>query len=61
MLGFSVSGVTIRYDIPEIALTAVADIVVVWTGLFVIELGKRKLPVGRMSRCRSPSLLTRRL
>ncbi|MFI8528619.1 MHYT domain-containing protein, partial [Promicromonospora sukumoe] len=44
MLGFSVSGVTIRYDVPEIALTAVADIVVVWAGLFVIELGKRKLP-----------------
>jgi NO-binding membrane sensor protein with MHYT domain len=44
MLGFSASGVTIRYDIPETLLSAAIAIVVVGAGLFITELGKRKLP-----------------
>jgi NO-binding membrane sensor protein with MHYT domain len=44
MLGFSASGVTIRYNIPETLLSAAIAIVVVGAGLFITELGKRKLP-----------------
>jgi NO-binding membrane sensor protein with MHYT domain len=44
MLGFSASGVTIRYDVPETLLSAAIAIVVVGAGLFITELGKRKLP-----------------
>lgn len=44
MLGFSASGVTIRYDVPETLLSAAVAIVVVGAGLFITELGKRKLP-----------------
>lgn len=43
MLGFSASGVTIRYNIPETLLSAAIAIVVVGAGLFITELGKRKL------------------
>ena len=44
MLGFSASGVTIRYNIPETLLSAAIAIIVVGAGLFITELGKRKLP-----------------
>lgn len=44
MLGFSASGVNIRYNIPETLLSAAIAIVVVGAGLFITELGKRKLP-----------------
>ncbi|MEV0952104.1 MHYT domain-containing protein [Promicromonospora sp. NPDC050249] len=44
MLGFSASGVEIRYDIPQTLLSAAVAIVMVGTGLFITELGKRKLP-----------------
>ncbi|GAA4688280.1 MHYT domain-containing protein, NO-binding membrane sensor [Promicromonospora umidemergens] len=44
MLGFSASGVAIRYDIPQTLLSAAIAIVVVGAGLFITELGKRKLP-----------------
>jgi NO-binding membrane sensor protein with MHYT domain len=44
MLGFSASGVTIRYDVPQTLLSAAIAIVVVGAGLFITELGKRKLP-----------------
>ena len=44
MLGFSASGVTIRYDVPETLLSAAIAIVVVGAGLFITELGMRKLP-----------------
>ena len=43
ILGFSASGVTIRYNIPETLLSAAIAIVVVGAGLFITELGKRKL------------------
>ncbi|MFD7025467.1 MHYT domain-containing protein [Promicromonospora sukumoe] len=44
MLGFSASGVEIRYDIPQTLLSAAVAIVMVGAGLFITELGKRKLP-----------------
>jgi NO-binding membrane sensor protein with MHYT domain len=44
MLGFSASGVNIRYDVPQTLLSAAIAIVVVGAGLFITELGKRKLP-----------------
>ena len=43
MLGFSASGVNIRYNVPETLLSAVIAIVVVGAGLFITELGRRKL------------------
>lgn len=44
ILGFSATGVEIRYNIPETLLSAAIAIVVVGAGLFITELGKRKLP-----------------
>lgn len=44
ILGFSASGVEIRFNIPETLLSAAIAIVVVGAGLFITELGKRRLP-----------------
>jgi NO-binding membrane sensor protein with MHYT domain len=41
MLGFTVSGATIRYDVPTTAASAVLAIVVVGIGLFIAGFGKR--------------------
>ncbi|GAA1659978.1 MHYT domain-containing protein [Catellatospora bangladeshensis] len=46
MLGFSVMGTQIRYDIPRTALSAVVAIVVVGIGLFIVGFGRPN--VGRI-------------
>jgi NO-binding membrane sensor protein with MHYT domain len=49
MLGFSIQGVTIRYDVPMTVLSAAIAIVVVWIGLSIVVRGRREvvaLPIG---------------
>ncbi|MBF6334138.1 hypothetical protein IU452_37185 [Nocardia transvalensis] len=49
MLGFSIVGVTIRYDMPKTLLSAAIAILVVWIGLSIAVRGRREvlaLPVG---------------
>ncbi|WP_063712586.1 MHYT domain-containing protein [Nocardia concava] len=45
MLGFSIHGAVIRYNVPLTLLSAVISIVVVWLGLFVVA----REPFGRLS------------
>ncbi|MFE3028008.1 MHYT domain-containing protein [Nocardia tengchongensis] len=45
MLGFTIRGAVIRYDVPLTLLSAVISILVVWAGLFVVA----REPFGRMS------------
>ncbi|WP_433593876.1 MHYT domain-containing protein [Nocardia sp. CA-145437] len=45
MLGFSIRGAVIRYDVPLTLLSAVISILVVWAGLFVVA----REPFGRYS------------
>jgi NO-binding membrane sensor protein with MHYT domain len=44
MLGFTVPGAPIRYDVPLTAASALLAVVVVGIGLFIAGLGKRSLP-----------------
>ncbi|MFC9893722.1 MHYT domain-containing protein [Nocardia sp. NPDC127579] len=49
MLGFSIPGATIRYDIPMTLLSAAIAVVVVWIGLSIVVRGGRELvslPIG---------------
>lgn len=49
MLGFSIRGVSIRYDVPMTLLSAAIAVVVVWGGLSVVVRGHREavaLPLG---------------
>lgn len=49
MLGFSIHGATIRYDVPMTLLSAVIAIVVVWIGLSIVVRGRNEfvaLPIG---------------
>lgn len=49
MLGFSIEGVQIRYDMPKTALSAAIAIVVVWIGLSIVVRVRRVaigLPIG---------------
>ncbi|WP_280317349.1 MHYT domain-containing protein [Nocardia wallacei] len=49
MLGFSIQGMTVRYDIPMTLLSAAIAIVVVWIGLSIVVRVRREivaLPVG---------------
>ncbi|WP_227984435.1 MHYT domain-containing protein [Nocardia spumae] len=51
MLGFSIHGVSIRYDVPMTLLSAAIAIVVVWVGLSIVVRGHREaiaLPLGGM-------------
>ncbi|WP_194815460.1 MHYT domain-containing protein [Nocardia sp. XZ_19_385] len=49
MLGFSIPGATIRYDVPVTLLSAAIAIVFVWIGLSIVVRGRREivaLPIG---------------
>ncbi|MEV4236558.1 MULTISPECIES: MHYT domain-containing protein [unclassified Nocardia] len=49
MLGFSIHGATIRYDVPMTLLSAVIAILVVWVGLSIVVHGRNELvalPIG---------------
>ncbi|WP_433714532.1 MHYT domain-containing protein [Nocardia sp. CA-084685] len=49
MLGFSIHGATIRYDVPMTLLSAVIAILVVWVGLSIVVRGRNEfvaLPIG---------------
>ncbi|RDI43680.1 MHYT domain-containing protein [Nocardia mexicana] len=49
MLGFSVQGMTLRYDVPMTLLSAAIAIVVVWIGLSIVVRVRREilaLPIG---------------
>lgn len=49
MLGFSIHGGTIRYDVPMTLVSAAVAIAVVWLGLSIVVRGKREvltLPLG---------------
>ena len=51
MLGFSIHGVSIRYDVPMTLLSAAIAIIVVWAGLSIVVRGHREiiaLPLGGM-------------
>ncbi|MGW0051502.1 hypothetical protein A5780_01635 [Nocardia sp. 852002-20019_SCH5090214] len=51
MLGFSIHGANIRYDVPMTLLSAAIAIVVVWAGLSIVVRGHREviaLPLGGM-------------
>ncbi len=51
MLGFSIHGATIRYDVPMTLLSAAIAVIVVWAGLSIVVRGHREviaLPLGGM-------------
>ncbi|MEV5649276.1 MHYT domain-containing protein [Nocardia sp. NPDC052254] len=51
MLGFSIHGASIRYDVPMTLLSAAIAIIVVWAGLSIVVRGHREviaLPLGGM-------------